>query len=134
MVAADLPELAEQEARPSGKRTPPALTDKEKRDFVFGFISGRYFSASQVDDTSLLPMIFMPLGFGALADWDVESIGTIVGDMEKAGPRGINGYPMFMSFEVIGVEDWRDIGERVEKTLAAMNEANPVDDSKGEDS
>lgn len=134
MVAADLPELAEQEARPNGKQTPPPLTNEEKRDLVFGLISGRYFPATQVEDTSLLSMVFMPLAFEALADWDVESIGNIVGDMNKAGPRAINGYPMFMDFRVIGIEDWRDIGERVEKTLAVMNETNPIDDSKEGDS
>lgn len=35
-----------------------------------------------------------------------DDIGVLLGEMKKAAPRSINGYPMFFGFEVLSKEDW----------------------------
>ena len=39
------------------------------------------------------------------AGWASE-VGVLLGDMRKAAPRSINGYPIFFGFEMIHREDW----------------------------
>jgi hypothetical protein len=82
----------------------------------------------------LIPNIFMPLALGAFPDitWDMETregkiinlilydlepeynkrrdeykknIGFIYEYIDKAGPRGINGFPIFMSFNILSIDD-----------------------------
>ena len=106
-----------------GTGQPPArLTDEQIREIALGLSQNRYFVATQAP-TDLLPVIFMPLGFGALSDIDVSLIGNIIEEYSKAGPRGINGYPMFMSAQIVHVEDWEQITRRYEALTAAIQEA-----------
>ena len=53
-------------------------------------------------------MIFMPLALGVLSEMDkeeVKDIGLIYEYNDQAGPRGINGYPMFMSCRYLSKKD-----------------------------
>ena len=49
-------------------------------------------------------MVFMPVILGAFADMskeDIDNIGLIYEYMDKAGPRSINGMPIFMTCRTI---------------------------------
>jgi len=67
---------------------------------------------------NLLGMIFMPVVLGAFSDYTEEArkdIGMIYEYWDKAGPRSINGYPIFFSFAIVNVKDRLFVWEKVEK-------------------
>ena len=85
------------------------MSDEELRAFVDDFVSGWVFTDRHVRDPNVLASVFMPLVFGALADWSDTGrnrIGLIWEYMSKAGPMCVNGYPTFFSMRLMNVEDW----------------------------
>ena len=98
----------------------PRMTEDEIRSTVEGLVKGRIFTGTQVPP-DMLHLVFMPLGLAKDVDWD--SLGNVIEDIDKAGPRGINGYPMFMSCRLVHKDDWAVIGERALAVQAAMDSA-----------
>lgn len=89
----------------------PKLTDDKLREFVDDFVSNRIFTTAHLRDheAQMIPMIFMPLGFGCFSKVQPDSlkiIGVIYESYDKAGPRSINGFPMFFSFSMLHIDDW----------------------------
>lgn len=89
----------------------PRLSDDKLREFVDDFVSNRIFTSAHLRDqeANLLPMIFMPLGLGALSSLQPDSlsqVGCLWEYLDKAGPRAINGRPMFFSFQMLHIDDW----------------------------
>lgn len=68
----------------------------------------------------------------AAADWQMkgdrvfsrwyEDVGVLVGDYKDAGPRSINGYPMFMSMRIWSKSDWTRIRDAVIREQARRKE------------
>jgi hypothetical protein len=48
--------------------------------------------------------------------------GMIYEYMEKAGPRAINGNPVFLSFRMIGIDDTKKVLERYNKIIEVVGE------------
>jgi hypothetical protein len=74
---------------------------------------------------NLLGMIFMPILFGATKDMSeeqVNDIGFICEYYDKAGPRAINGYPMFLSCRFVSKADAKRIMIKVNKIKKALEE------------
>ena len=75
-------------------------------------------------DESLTGMIFMPLMMGAFAEFTPESVRDTVGMVyeyyDKALPRGINGYPIFMSMALINKHDFDIVKCKVIKIQELM--------------
>lgn len=90
------------------KRPVPNLPQDALRKFVADFLAGHIFTSAQVRDTSVLQMVFMVIALGGLdpEKTDLESIGVIYEYMDKAGPRSINGYPVFFSCKLLSRDDW----------------------------
>jgi hypothetical protein len=89
----------------------PRLSDDELRKFVDDFVSNRIFTTAHLRDheAGMITMIFMPLGFGCFSKVQPDSlkqIGVIYEYNDKAGPRSINGMPMFFSFHMLHIDDW----------------------------
>ncbi len=89
----------------------PRVSDDKLREFVDDFVSNRIFTSAHLRDTEadLLPMIFMPLALGCFSKVQPDSlkqIGILYEYYEKAGPRSLNGKPIFMSFSMLHVDDW----------------------------
>lgn len=89
------------------------MSSEEKTKFVRDWIGNAIFSDRHVgkaDASSILPMIFMPLAFGALAGAPPEYLDDIGLVYEYYGKdqasRSINGYPMFMSVRFMSKADW----------------------------
>lgn len=85
------------------------MTDEELRTFVLALCDGRIFTMHHVPSPELVPMVFMPIALGAFADAtpeEVEQVGTVYEYLDKAGPRAVNGMPMFTSLRMIHVDDW----------------------------
>lgn len=87
-----------------------------------GIYEGRIFCDLHIDQHSqhLLGSIFMPLLFGALSHYEnPEDIGMLYESLDKAGPRSINGYPVFSSMGVLNKADAQrvlDTIKHIEKT------------------
>jgi len=87
----------------------PRYTDDELRQFVLDFIAGRIFTSAMVEEHTSLGVVFAPLAFGALSRWekaDLDRIGIVYEYIDKAGPLGVNGQPMFFSMRLMDLEDW----------------------------
>lgn len=99
----------------------PGVTDEQLREFVLAYADGRIFTSAHIpksQETSLFPLIFMPVALGAFSNIrknDLKHIGVLWEFIDKALPRGINGYPMFASLRVLNRTDW----DRARKAIAA---------------
>lgn len=105
----------------SGEKTSaPRLTGEEIRQMVLDITGNKYFlgSSAPVEDW---PMIFLPIGLGGLANVDIDTIGMVAEEWDKAGDRSINGYPIFLSCKIIHVDDWAVIVEKVQATVKAIH-------------
>ena len=100
----------------------PRMTDEALKDFVIRFCNGSIFTSLDIEargyikDPRMVSMVFMPLAFGGLKDLpkdELNKIGLIWEDMSQAGPRAINGMPIFMSCGLMHIEDW----ERARKAI-----------------
>src|ERR1700676_2981329 len=98
----------------------PRLPDDKLREFVDDFVSNRIFTSAHLRDNEvdLIPMIFMPLGLGAFSKLQPDSlsqIGCLWEYIDKAAPRGINGRPIFFSFQMLHIVDWKRPQVAIEK-------------------
>lgn len=113
-------EQHEEEGPPAPKRLiVERLPEDRLRAMVFDILEGRVFTSHQCDP-DLLSSVFMPIAFGCLADYpkeDIEQLGTIYEYMQEAGPRSINGFPMFFSCRFIHRDDWKIIAETIVSEL-----------------
>jgi hypothetical protein len=79
-------------------------------------------------DENLLGMIFLPILLGgAKSRPQVETLaagGMIYEYYAQAGPRSINGYPIFYSCYTMGVEDTKMVWEKVERIRRAIERAS----------
>jgi len=90
-------------------------TDAELRQLAADAVEGRVFGSWMVGDTASLPLVFMPLALGAQLPKDTQHVYEY---LEKAGPRGINGYPSFFSFHVLV----KDEAERLQPLIDELVE------------
>lgn len=99
-------------------------TDEELKQLAKDFLDGKVFFSGMVKEAMLLPTVFMPLLFlDEMQRLDLVESGVvdIFEYMEKAGPRGINGYPCFMSYQTINAMEQRKLKEYVGKLKAAID-------------
>lgn len=100
----------------------PRQSDEKLREFVDDYVSGRIFTTAHLHDSEagLIPTIFMPLGLGCFSKVQPDSlkqIGVIYEYLDKAGPRAINGKPMFFSFHMLHIDDWERVKPAIEREL-----------------
>lgn len=85
----------------------PDLTDAELRELALQIRAGSVFTDRSIREAELeqmMPMIFMPLGL-----MSKEELARLIEDepymlyehISAAGPRSMNGYPMFFSFRYL---------------------------------
>lgn len=98
----------------------PRVSDEKLRQFVDDFVSNRIFTSAHLRDVEvdLLPMIFMPIALGCFAKVQpdtLKNIGVVYEYLDKAGPRSINGKPVFFSLNMLHIEDWKRALVAIEK-------------------
>jgi|SRR5690606_3312148 len=100
----------------------PARMESHKlRTLIKEARAGQIFLSLQLRDMSLIPMVFLPVGLGAFSNYPksyVENIGALWEYCHKAGPRSINGMPIFMSCRVLHKND----AQIMIKTMAELEE------------
>ncbi len=105
--------------------TIPSLDDAALREFIRDMIADKIFTCHHIRETNLLGSIFIPITFGAFADWteaEVEEIGAVWEHRSQAGPRAINGYPMFFSCRLINKADWEKALKIMKREKARLKE------------
>jgi hypothetical protein len=98
----------------------PKMSDEDLRKFVDDYCSNRIFTSNELQNSEidLLQMIFLPLSLGCLSKLQPDSlkqVGCIWEYYDKAGPRSINGKPMFMSMNLMHIDDWKRAVTAIEK-------------------
>jgi len=84
----------------------------ERRELAEGLLGKRLFTVQHIENPRDISLVFLPIAFGALAEWskeEIDQIGTICEYLHKAGERSINGLPSFFSCRVIHQKDWDQI-------------------------
>lgn len=102
-------------------------TDAEIKELALMLYRGEIFSSMQIrnQDMSLLPNIFMTILF--LDDLQTKMMKengafSFYSDMKNAGPRLINGYPMFTSFYYLNEEDTVRFIKKYDEIRTKLNE------------
>lgn len=103
------------------------LTEKEIADLANDMYRGLIFTDRHVQNPKDVPSVFMPIIF--MKKEDIEKLkanppGMIYEYLDQAGPRAINGMPMFMSLRMISVKDTEKVMERYKKIKQAVEDAN----------
>jgi hypothetical protein len=76
-------------------------TDKEIRQIVKDVYSGQVFATNDTNIINLSFMVFMLMD----PEQAPKDVGLVYEYMSEAGPRSINGYPMFFSARYLTVEE-----------------------------
>ncbi len=92
------------------------MNDKEKKTLAVDIVDGKVFGTWSIGeaDINVIPMIFMPLALAdkkVLQSMETDKIRQVYEYMDKAGPRGINGFPTFFSMHLINEDDWKEVRE-----------------------
>lgn len=110
----------------SGRKTLLAsLTEKEIADLANDMYRGMIFTDRHVQRPEDVPSVFMPLIF--MRKEFIEKLkanppGMIYEYFSEAGPRSINGMPIFWSFRMINIEDTKKVIERYNKIKHAVED------------
>lgn len=110
-------ETAETEEKPKTDLQFHRFTDDELRTFIDDFLSGRVWTSVHTPD-NLLTSVFLPIAFGGFAsytDSSLENIGVLYEHMAKAGPRSVNGCPMFLSMQFMHKDDWERAAKAIDR-------------------
>jgi len=106
-------------------------TDQELKELAMGMHSGTVFSNMHLrkGDENMMSMIFMPLALGALSkmtEEEISDVGLIYEHLSAAGPRGINGYPTFFSFNILTKRESETLFEHLKKIQEFMEPPDPT--------
>ncbi len=97
--------------------------DEKLRKLAGEICEGRIFTSNGVPP-DLMQMVFMPLAMSDQATIDkmkTDKVVVLYEYLDLAGPQGINGYPMFMSFRSLTEEDYAALMPIYEKMKAAID-------------
>jgi hypothetical protein len=84
------------------------MPDEELRKLAVDYVENKIFTSTQIREEDLLPTIFMPVLFGLFSGWtkeELKEVGFLYEYLTEAGPRAVNGYPIFFSCRVINRND-----------------------------
>jgi hypothetical protein len=96
------------------------LTDQEIHDVAKRIALGEVFTSWQVSDDSLIPLVFLVL---TLVDRDtLTDVGMVYEELAKAGPRSINGHPIFMSCVLVHKDDCQPLREKTLQIVDLLKE------------
>lgn len=98
-------------------------TDEELKQIAKDLWAGKIFSDRHIPpgDSHMMLSVFMPFVFmdkKTLKDMQREKIDFVYEYLDKAGPRAINGMPMFMSCRILTKPETKKMFEYYEKFKA----------------
>lgn len=128
-------ENQEQEAE-EAVQSLPRMSDDELVEFVNDYLNGDVVTDQDIEE-DMIPQVFMPLLLGAASQLEpvIENVGCVYEYTHKAGPRAVNGLPMFMSFNVMHKQDWKAAVKAIKKEDARRQTSIRIErDEEPEDS
>jgi hypothetical protein len=112
---------------PQSTLTP--LTEEQIKELALGIFRNEIFTDRHIDPQdapSMLRSVFMPLGFlgrkEILHMQRKQRPGLFYARMDKAGPRSINGYPMFFELSMASEEDAAKVWEEYSRLDKAVED------------
>ena len=89
-------------------------TEKDLKQIAMDLFDGKIFSDRHISENEahMIGNVFMPIALGAFKDTpeeELKNIGMIYEYLSEAGPRSINGMPMFMSFRYLTKDEAKDM-------------------------
>jgi hypothetical protein len=110
-------------------------TDEELKQIAEDMYKDLIFTSNHVrkEDSSLLSTIFMPLAFmdeKTRKEWKKNTPYIFFEYMSKAGPRAINGYPIFWSAQYLYEDDYKKVLDYYNKIESAVKKAIGADNGK----
>lgn len=102
------------------------MSKAELKKFVLDSLAGDIFTSAQMRDTNLMTLVFLPLGLGALHNFEPEAlkdVGIVWAYMnETFGNRSINGYPFFKACRFMHKDDWAKASAALAREQARLEE------------
>lgn len=124
-------------AAAKGANKVPVRPDQELKKLALEYTEGKIFGSWNIHETdqkSVIGMVFMPITFMLKKDLP-EDIAHVYAYMHEAGPRSINGYPMFYSCYMLNEADYKKFVEYVNKIRKQreefLNDEKPESNSNG---
>jgi hypothetical protein len=105
------------------KRKHVPMTDEEIKKLAEDMYKGFVFTDRHLNSVDELSMVFLPLALAGkelIGELQKMPTGMIYEYIDKAGPMGVNGMPMFTSFRVVSMEDTKKIFEYYNKIKEAV--------------
>jgi len=98
------------------------MSDEELKAFVFGWCDGKVYTNLHVKSARdvTLTLVFMPFAFWEKPD--LTDVGLVWEWLSAAGPRAINGHPMFMTCRLMHTADWERARAAIERELKRREE------------
>lgn len=93
---------------PTEKQDVPRLPEAQIKELAKDMAMGKVFCDRHIhpeEHISMVGSVFMPIGLGVLSQVHGDQLGMFYEYMDKAGPRSVNGYPMFMSVKIMHRDD-----------------------------
>jgi hypothetical protein len=119
-----------------GKEEHKPMSEPERRQLALDIMDGKVFGSWNLDPDearNVIGMIFLPLSLGANVP---KGVAHIYEYLSQAGPRAINGNPIFMSFRVLLKEDAKALFpmmEELKKQRDAFLGGEDATEETGED-
>ena len=116
------------EVKKDPPKTVPPKTPDELKTLAVDIFQQKVFTERHITDPSMFGNVFMVAALGGFADCPEEytqSIGMVYEYLEKAGPRSVNGYPMFMSLQLLNKEDAQKVWDMYFKMKEAVEGIAP---------
>lgn len=86
-----------------------------------GIAEGRIFCSAQIppnQQEDMLRMVFMPLAFMKPSDRAKmidRQVAVLFEEVKEAAPMGVNGFPVFMSFQTLNNEEWTIVLSKIKE-------------------
>jgi len=96
------------------------MSDEELKKFVIDFVDNKIFISGFIpveEAKHIIHAVFMPLIGITFSKKATKSLAQLWEYYAKAGPRSINGYPMFWSVRMISIADWKRAKPAIDKLM-----------------
>ena len=107
---------------PKSPQPIPRMDAEDIKKVAKGLVEGHIVCLDMIPE-DMWSLVFMPLMGGIQQHYDLDDVGNVYEWTDKAGERGVNGYPMFLSCKIANREDWLAVIERAAKIDAAVKAA-----------
>ncbi len=86
----------------------PSVTDEQIREIAVGIHRRQIFCDRHIPQEQweeMVPRVFLTILLGGFGNLDTKTLGLVWEREDKAGPRSCNGYPQFLSCNLLNTVD-----------------------------